>query len=193
MGACDWPADARYRPHCTIMQYTVSDLLLSPPGATRGYDLVPGEHLPLDEDLMAVIDHGHVRLERTARGVRASGHVSAHVSLPCARCLEMCEARVASDFTEDFMPCVDVRSGRPLPAPDDDLIFTLDPRQALEMDEALRQNLVPALPTQPLCQVDCPGLCPTCGTNRNTVACGCETVDAYHPLAELAELVTRAR
>ena len=192
MGACDGPADTRYRPHRIIMEYTVSDLLLSPPGATRSYDLTPGEHLPLDEDLMAVIDHGHVRLERTATGVRASGHVSARVSLPCARCLEVLDARVASAFTEDFAPCVDVLSGRPLPAPDDDLIFTLDPRQTLEMDEALRQNLVSALPTQPLCQADCAGLCPTCGTNRNTAACGCETADAYRPFAALAELVARA-
>jgi uncharacterized protein len=60
------------------------------------------------------------------------------------------------------------------------------------MDEALRQNLIPALPTQPLCQADCAGLYPTCGTNRNTTACGCETADAYRPFAALAELVARA-
>jgi hypothetical protein len=28
------------------MEYTVSDLPLSPPGAARSYDLAPGEHLP---------------------------------------------------------------------------------------------------------------------------------------------------
>ncbi|HKC73532.1 MAG TPA: YceD family protein [Chloroflexota bacterium] len=48
------------------------------------------------------------------------------------------------------------------------------------------------MPTQPLCQADCAGLCPTCGTNRNTTACGCETADAYRPFAALAELVARA-
>ena len=65
-----------------------------------------------------------------------------------------------------------------------DLIFMLDRRQTLEMDEAPRQNLVPALPIQPLCQADCTGLCPTCGTNRNTAPCGCETADVYRPFAE---------
>jgi uncharacterized protein len=97
----------------------------------------------------------------------------------------MGDARVASEFAEDFAPCIDAQSGHPLPAPDDDLIFMLDRRQTLEMDEALRQNLVPALPIQPLCQPDCAGLCPTCGTNRNTAPCGCETADEYRPFAEL--------
>jgi uncharacterized protein len=97
----------------------------------------------------------------------------------------MGDARVASEFAEDFAPCVDALSGRPLPAPDDDLIFMLDRRQTLEMDEALRQNLVSALPIQPLCRVDCAGLCPTCRTNRNTATCDCETADAYYPFAEL--------
>jgi uncharacterized protein len=167
------------------MEYNLSDLLMSPLATTQGYDLPQGYRLALDEELVAVIEHGQVRLERTTAGIHASGHVSARVSLPCARCLEMVDAHVASEFAEDFAPCVDVLSGRALPAPDDDLIFTLDPRQTLEMDEALRQNLVPALPTQPLCQADCAGLCPTCGMNRNTATCGCETADVYRPFAEL--------
>jgi uncharacterized metal-binding protein YceD (DUF177 family) len=175
------------------MEYNVSDLLMSPLATTQSYDLPQGYRLALDEELVAVIEHGQVRLERTTAGIHPSGHVSARVSLSCARCLAMGDARVASEFAEDFAPCVDAQRGHPLPAPDDDLIFMLDRRQTLEMDEALRQNLVPALPIQPLCQADCAGLCPTCGANRNTASCGCETADVYRPFAELAELVVQTR
>jgi hypothetical protein len=66
------------------MEYNVSDLLMSPLATTQGYDLPQGYRLALDEELVAVIEHGRVRLERTTAGIHASGHVSACVSLPCA-------------------------------------------------------------------------------------------------------------
>jgi uncharacterized protein len=33
----------------------------------------------------------------------------------------------------------------------------------LDLEPALRDSVVLALPLQPLCRDDCPGLCPTCG------------------------------
>jgi uncharacterized protein len=37
-----------------------------------------------------------------------------------------------------------------------------------------------ALPTRPLCDEECRGLCPQCGVNRNAGQCSC-TVDAGDP------------
>ena len=51
------------------MEFNVSHLLKSPVGTTREYDLYPGERVPLDEELVAFIEEGHLRLDRTNTGI----------------------------------------------------------------------------------------------------------------------------
>ncbi len=50
----------------------------------------------------------------------------------------------------------------------------------IDLDEDVRQYLVLAIPPKLLCSDDCKGLCPSCGVNRNHVACSCRT-DAEDP------------
>ena len=45
----------------------------------------------------------------------------------------------------------------------------------LDVDEALREELVLELPMRVLCSPDCPGLCPKCGKPLKSGACGCNT------------------
>ena len=171
------------------MEYNVSHLLKSPVGTTREYDLEPGSTLALDDETSATITGGHVRLDRTNVNILARGHAEATVGLSCARCLEPVEAHLSSDFAEEFAPSVDVSSGRALPAPADDMIFSISERHILDLGEALRQNLIAALPMQPLCRPDCAGLCPVCGANRNARDCGCVIDLEDHPFARLQELL----
>lgn len=171
------------------MDINVSHLLKSPVGTTREYDFDRGEPLPLDADIPAVIDGGHVRLDRTNTGILARGHVDATVSLACARCLEPVDVATSIDFAEEYEPSVDVTSGKPLPAPENDLVFLISPNHLLDLSEAVRQNLLAALPMQPLCRADCAGLCPQCGINRNTNSCNCVVEEENRPLAALADLL----
>ena len=171
------------------MEYNVSQLLKSPVGATREYDLEPGARLVLDDETTATITGGHVRLDRTNVSILARGHAEAMVGLACARCLEPVDVHLSSDFAEEFAPSVDISSGRALPAPEDDMIFRLSERHILDLGEALRQNLIAALPIQALCRPDCVGLCPVCGANRNTTACACVIDTEDHPFARLQELL----
>jgi uncharacterized protein len=46
------------------------------------------------------------------------------------------------------------------------------PDDRLPLDTMARDALVLAFPAFPLCRPDCAGLCPECGADRNTVACG---------------------
>jgi len=177
------------------MQFNVSQLLKSPVGATREYDLDPGERLRLDEETTATVDAGHVRLDRTNTGILARGHVDATADLTCARCLDEAATAVGVDVAEEFEPSVDVISGRPLPPPENELTFTIDQNHILDLGEALRQNIVAALPIQPLCRPDCAGLCPTCGANLNDGSCRCAPDEAplapgmTRPFAALADLL----
>lgn len=170
------------------MEFNVSHLLKNPVGTTREYELEPAG-LELDDETAARIRAGHVRFDRTNIGILARGRADATVSLSCARCLDPIEEPVEVELTEEFEPTVDVSTGRPLPAPENELVFPIDQRHILDLSEALRQNLLAALPIAPLCREDCAGLCPVCGTNRNTDLCDCVADDTNRPLAVLADLL----
>lgn len=171
------------------MELNVSSLLKSPVGTTRAYDLDIGARLPLDDETTAVIDGGHLRLDRTNTAILARGHADATVGVVCGRCLDPVAQRVAIEFAEEFEPSVDVSSGKALPASENDMAFTISPNHILDLSEALRQNLIGALPIQSLCRPDCAGLCPVCGANRNTTFCGCIVSDENHPFVVLADLL----
>jgi len=133
--------------------------------------------------LVAVIEEGHVRLDRINGGILARGRASARAQLTCARCLDPVDARVESEFAEVFRPSVDVASGVPLPAPEDDLVYTLSPQHILDLGAALRQNLIPTLPLQALCR-------PACAINRIVATSACVIADGNHPFAALANFLT---
>jgi uncharacterized protein len=48
----------------------------------------------------------------------------------------------------------------------------------LSLEDVLREQVLLSLPERTLCQVDCKGLCPSCGQNLNTEACTCTTAKA---------------
>ncbi len=106
----------------------------------------PGSPLSLDLRLEAVMD-----------GVLLSGTVTADAVGECVRCLdpvtEPVEVEVQELFLhsppEDSDPAADA-----LPLMDGDL---------LDAEPTVRDALVPALPFQPVCEEDCPGLCSRCG------------------------------
>ena len=45
--------------------------------------------------------------------------------------------------------------------------------ERLDLGDVVREQLFLSLPLKRLCREDCRGLCPTCGKNLNTGACGC--------------------
>jgi uncharacterized protein len=56
----------------------------------------------------------------------------------------------------------------------------------IDVGDEIRDEILLAIPINPLCQETCQGLCLVCGGNRNLVACGCKTETA--PTGRLAAL-----
>lgn len=108
-----------------------------------------------------------LRLESVMEGVLVTGTARAKAEGECVRCLEPLEQQLVADFQEMFSyPDADDR-GRPVAEPaddaeeDEDRLFVEDGLIGLE--PVLRDAVVLALPMQPVCQEDCPGLCSECG------------------------------
>ncbi len=109
-----------------------------------------------------------LRLESVIEGVLVSGTATAQVRAECSRCLDPVHDEITVELTELYAyPETDAR-GRLRAAPDDgQAAADLDERpldgDRLDLEPALRDALVVALPLAPVCRDDCPGLCPQCG------------------------------
>lgn len=74
------------------------------------------------------------------------------------------------------------------PSPFEQHLEQLYPKDLEELDvtETLREAIVLALPTKPLCNNNCRGLCPYCGINLNLGPCACkpQSIKAFAKLKE---------
>ncbi len=135
---------------------------------------------------------GTARLLRGPRSIFARVRASAEVALECSRCLE--EAGITLDmlFDAEYFPTIDVATGSSLAVPDDEMSFAIDRNHELDLAEAVRQELLVALPMHPLCSPGCAGLCARCGHNLNLGPCGCDPEQDGGRLASLQVLLDDA-
>ena len=49
--------------------------------------------------------------------------------------------------------------------------------ESVDLTEDMREAIILAFPSSPVCSSDCKGLCPQCGTNKNTNECDCKPPD----------------
>jgi len=156
------------------MLYNVAQLMKAPVGTSLEYDISEDE-ISLDEDIQVIGPLlGHVRIRRTNQGLLVDGWVDLTLKLSCNRCLKEFEHPMHVTFAEQFYPTVDVISGLPLAPFDEEEIFPIDAHHLVDLTEAVRQNVLLALPMVTLCREDCQGLCPQCGHDLNLGPCECK-------------------
>jgi len=129
--------------------------------ATDGEDLEGEEAsealcLPADEEAQAT---GPIRYELHAqlavRELIVTGSVAARIRFACSRCATPFEIDVhdrAFFFEKEL---------EELHSP-------------VDLTGEVRESIILAFPTYPVCQSACRGLCPRCGANRNREQCGCK-------------------
>jgi len=172
------------------MKFNVAQLLKSPAGASREYDL-DEDITGLDPDLDIVKPLvGRVKLLRTGSGILVTGHLSTEVRVPCRRCLTPAIMPIELALEEEFHPSIDVVTGAALPLePGEDAAVRTDAHHILDLTEVVRQDLLLAQPMSALCNPDCQGLCPNCGANLNEGPCNCQREEEDPRLAVLRDLL----
>lgn len=142
----------------------IAALLMENVGSTRDLDLALIS-LPLDDELVARDVLGNLRLTRLQSGILASGKLTGHVELECARCLNLYDQPFSKRLTEQFRQTVDVFSGigvtpqrdEPEENDDEEPGFEINDIHEIDLTELLRQNILLALPMRPDCGDICPG------------------------------------
>ena len=102
-----------------------------------------------------------LRLESLSAAIVASGHVRGRWRAVCSRCLTPLEADFDLAMREVFEE-----------DPIEEETYPLH-HDEIDLEQPLRDLVVPELPLVPLCNEDCQGLCPSCGVNRNEGPCDC--------------------
>lgn len=99
------------------------------------------------------------------------GSLGGEVVGHCARCLD----DFVFDLRRDFHCVLVPHSGTPgeVALEEDDLDLSYYRGEEVDVSPLMREQLLLALPTQPLCREDCRGLCAKCGANRNRESCDC--------------------
>src|SRR5436309_1375338 len=103
-----------------------------------------------------------LRLESVSEGVLVSGTVSGPVEGECGRCLRPIRDTVEVAIQELYA----YEHSTTDETTDDDEVGRLQ-GDLIDLEPALRDAVVLALPNHPLCRDDCPGLCPDCGVPRD--------------------------
>lgn len=106
--------------------------------------------------------------------------VEALVHRTCGRCLKTFAGMSKAEVLEKFYPA----SAENIE--NDAFIYEFD---VVDMTDPIRESLLLAEPLQALCRIDCQGLCPVCGADKNEGDCGCDTTTVDPRLAALKQFI----
>lgn len=136
------------------------------PGALRTVERVVPAPSDLGVELIGVPEGADLdldlRMESVSEGVLVSGTVSGPIRGECGRCLREINDSVTVTIQELYAyenSTTDVTT-------ESDEVGRMQ-GDLIDLEPALRDAVVLALPTNPLCRQDCPGLCPDCGVHRD--------------------------
>ena len=107
-----------------------------------------------------------LRLESVMEGVLVTGSAHATATGACVRCLDPMTRHVGGHFQELFAYADRGAHHREVGVEDedDDEVHELV-GDLFDLEPVLRDAMVPAMPFQPVCRSDCPGLCSECGAH----------------------------
>ena len=135
----------------------------------------------------------HVNIHATLAGetVVIEGHVEAGVHLTCSRCLGSFDQCIQSDFSVTAIPeppASSIDSAEEIELTAEDMAVITYDGNSIDLHEEVAQQILMALPFNPLCQPSCKGLCSGCGVDLNQTACRCVASEAIGPFAVLKTL-----
>lgn len=130
-------------------------------GYKRDYILDVDSHY-FDPGLLLLDITGNAVFTRASRGLLMQLEMEASVVMECVRCLDEFRQEIAFKTTELFS----------FNQEDTDESGLLMPESGkIDLEPLIREEMFLALPLKPICRIDCLGLCPVCGENRNLRDC----------------------
>lgn len=130
---------------------------------------------------------GTLTARRVEAYIEVTGRLESSVVMPCSRCLADVDSRLVVDVALCYGSGVEDShaDAEEVEITSDELGLIVFSGDEIDLRPDIAQEIIMALPLQPLCKTDCLGLCPLCGVSRNQGECGC-VPPVFH--AELGRL-----
>jgi uncharacterized protein len=113
------------------------------------------------------------QLYKVERDMVVQGSLRAVVRLACSRCTEAFELPLDIALDAVYLPIQEISSERAEDLDEGGADVYTYAEEMIDISEMVRDKLLLSIPLQPHCMIDCKGLCPACGVNRNLVSCQC--------------------
>jgi uncharacterized protein len=114
------------------------------------------------------------------------------VRLPCSRCLKDFDTPLASDFeityTKEMPGLMDVVDEEEIELRVEEIGMFHFKGEEINLQHGIQEQVVMAFPLQPLCDKNCKGLCPKCGSDLNQEDCDCKQEPGTNKFAVLKNL-----
>ncbi len=114
-------------------------------------------------------------VERVGSKVLVKGLIHALLQLECSRCLEEFLYHVDEPFTATFLPSIERPKEPDMELESEDLDVSFYDGKTIDLTELVREEILLSIPMNPLCRVNCMGLCPECRKNLNEGKCYCSS------------------
>lgn len=132
------------------------------------------------------------RVQRIDQLIEVEGEVGSQVKLACSRCLEPVSlpvrSRFALTYSQGTPEIVDEETGEEVELTAEEMGLIPFDGEEIDLAEAIQEQVVMALPVQPLCRPECLGLCPQCGADRNRESCDCQPLAFNNRFGKLKDL-----
>jgi uncharacterized protein len=135
----------------------------------------------------------NVTAERAGTELRVAGNLDTVLEVNCSRCLEPVQIRVTKPFDLFFRERDEAMfdEDEEVELEEEDTRTAFFTGTKLAIGDILREQILLGLPMKALCTIDCKGLCPTCGTNRNSGGCDCPEEEFNPRMDTLLEIKRR--
>ena len=112
-------------------------------------------------------------LANTDGEVRIQGRLTVKLESECDRCLGPAAFPLDAGFDLFYRPSRALGAADEVAIDEGEAEMGFYEGAGMELEDVLREQIMLLLPMQRVCSVDCKGICPVCGKNRNESACEC--------------------
>ncbi|MCL5126637.1 MAG: YceD family protein, partial [Deltaproteobacteria bacterium] len=129
--------------------------------------------------------------ELAPRNILIHGDLEVKISMKCSRCLNQFDRpiQVHLDLVARKSTSQDVQDEQEIKLEYNEILIQND---EIDLAQLIVQEISLDIPMKPLCNDDCPGICPHCGALRGPDGCSCSSSQTVDPRWEkLAKLKSR--
>lgn len=122
------------------------------------------------------IDDVGIQIEifKTEKDVFISGLITTTIKISCIRCLDDFDSPLEAEFRYTLCPSDEREFSAEMEINREDLDVIYYQGDSIDIAPLIREQILLNIPSYPLCQESCKGVCPQCGSNLNQAPCQCD-------------------